>query len=180
MCVVDLFKPKYTHELFVGEDALWSVLSKNRTIKAGFVERYIDKPWDWERLSKDGDPWIVALFPDKPWVWGKEPVIKSGLQLYQRGISCNYYATMNQLTTKDLIGVISQYPTWIGDWKQYRTVHALDDEDSVFYDWFYHSYVDTSLYKLTGMFYMHTDLDGWVGTRVNTPIDRDIASTQFL
>ena len=56
-------------------------LSKNPSITMEFVEKHIDKPWFWGRDGLSRNPSItiefVEKYIDKPWKWGDDGLSRS-------------------------------------------------------------------------------------------------------
>ena len=53
-------------------------LSSNRAIKPEFIEKHIEKPWDWGFNGISINPNITSEFiekyKEKPWHWGKNGI----------------------------------------------------------------------------------------------------------
>lgn len=50
----------------------FEILSKSKHLTPRFIEKYIDKPWDFTVLSKNPiiTPEFIEKHINKPWEWG--------------------------------------------------------------------------------------------------------------
>ena len=53
-----------------------SMISRNPTITLEFIEKNINKPWNWGKKGLSNNPNItpdfIEKFIEKPWEWGKK------------------------------------------------------------------------------------------------------------
>ena len=100
----------------------WEWISKNPNLTIKLIEKYSDKPWDWASISRNPNITmeLIDKYPDKPWNW-------------KFGISKNPNITME---------IIEKYPDKPWNWF-YISQNKFTKEKELFYQKYYRIYLAT-------------------------------------
>ena len=116
------------------EDLFNILLSNYRYVTIDFIEKHIDKKWDWKALASNSNitPEFIEKHIDKPWILYDTTILHDNLNITHDIISNNLdqldFETLNNNCTEIPLYIIEKYNDKPWDWKKLSRNHNITSE----------------------------------------------------